>query len=46
MSSVAQITIILLCAYAGSALGAAQFEKLPEAPHPYAIPIGSENNDV
>jgi hypothetical protein len=30
MSFTVRIAIILLCAYAGSALGTAQFEELPE----------------
>ena len=31
MSSMVRIAIVLLCAYAGFALGAAQFEELPES---------------
>ena len=31
MSFTVRIAVILLCAYAGSALGTAQFEELPEA---------------
>jgi hypothetical protein len=32
MSYVLKIAIVLLCAYAGSALASAQFTKLPTAP--------------
>jgi hypothetical protein len=31
MSSAVRSVIVLLCAYAGFALGAAQFEELPES---------------
>jgi hypothetical protein len=33
MSSILQIMIVLLCAYAGSAQAAAQFGELPESSH-------------